>query len=418
MTTAKPCLVHSQANSNLGLSGPCPRTAPPCAWRQSQVDMTDPALESASHKADLLLTQTRNLSSRARGYNQRVISESDALAEEVVGVSRALKRDLQAARVALQSDDRWEEVVNQLERAQGVLHGNGPAGDLRRYAKTRQPYVLSLLLGPSSNVVALRKDQSQQMKVDYHRFRNRSAYTMFAFAAVLQWGLRRTQALSESRDGVSMAPVLLVGVQLFVCWMLFYYVASALRESVLKLNGSHIRPWWIHHHYWAAGTSCLLLSLPVDSPTFRKAINGFLWWPMLQSVVILTQNRYQRRRMYTRIALGKNSTMDVVAGDGVGAHGQLVFLYPLLFLLQGLQVYLGGVMIKHSYWAMLRTEGYLNLENRDDDLWGNRGFFLAGCLMIFMAWNNFYNTVGSLVGLVAKKSKGGRRVTASVEDDD
>lgn len=152
--------------------------------------------------------------------------------------------------------------------------------------------MLSLLLGPSSNVVALRKDQSQQMKVDYHRFRNRSAYTMFAFAAVLQWGLRRTQALSESRDGVSMAPVLLVGVQLFVCWMLFYYVASALRESVLKLNGSHIRPWWIHHHYWAAGTSCLLLSLPVDSPTFRKAINGFLWWPMLQSVVILTQNRW------------------------------------------------------------------------------------------------------------------------------
>lgn len=155
--------------------------------------------------------------------------------------------------------------------------------------------MLSLLLGPSSNVVALRKDQSQQMKVDYHRFRNRSAYTMFAFAAVLQWGLRRTQALSESRDGVSMAPVLLVGVQLFVCWMLFYYVASALRESVLKLNGSHIRPWWIHHHYWAAGTSCLLLSLPVDSPTFRKAINGFLWWPMLQSVVILTQNRWGAR---------------------------------------------------------------------------------------------------------------------------
>lgn len=29
------------------------------------------------------------------------------------------------------------------------------------------------------------------------------------------------------------------------------------------------------------------------------------------------------------------------------------------FLQQGLQVYLGGVMIKHSYWAMLRTEGYL-----------------------------------------------------------
>jgi hypothetical protein len=50
-----------------------------------------------------------------------------------------------------------------------------------------------------------------------------------------------------------------------------------------------------------------------------------------QALVMLVQNRYQRRRMYTRIALGKNSAMDVVSGESSGMGGQLLLLYPLLF---------------------------------------------------------------------------------------
>lgn len=46
---------------------------------------------------------------------------------------------------------------------------------------------------------------------------------------------------------------------------------------------------------------------------------------------MFVQNRYQRRRMYTRIALGKNSAMDVVSGESSGSSGQLLLLYPLLF---------------------------------------------------------------------------------------
>ena len=52
--------------------------------------------------------------------------------------------------------------------------------------------------------------------------------------------------------------------------------------------------------------------------------------------------RYQRRRMYTRIALGKNSAMDVVSGESSGGQGQLLILYPLLFALQILEIYIGG----------------------------------------------------------------------------
>lgn len=45
--------------------------------------------------------------------------------------------------------------------------------------------------------------------------------------------------------------------------------------------------------------------------------------------------------MYTRIALGKNSAMDVVSGESSGGQGQLLVLYPLLFALQGLELYIG-----------------------------------------------------------------------------
>ena len=58
---------------------------------------------------------------------------------------------------------------------------------------------------------------------------------------------------------------------------------------------------------------------------------------------MMLQNRYQRRRMYTRIALGKNRAMDVVSGESSGGSGQLLLLYPLIFGLQAFQVLIGGV---------------------------------------------------------------------------
>jgi hypothetical protein len=57
----------------------------------------------------------------------------------------------------------------------------------------------------------------------------------------------------------------------------------------------------------------------------------FMVWSCFQALVMMVQNHYQRRRMYTRIALGKNSAMDVVAGESSGSSGQLLLLYPMLF---------------------------------------------------------------------------------------
>ncbi len=49
-----------------------------------------------------------------------------------------------------------------------------------------------------------------------------------------------------------------------------------------QVNGSSIRPWWIHHHYWAMVTMALLLTLPVDSGAVQAFVRKFLWWSTFQ----------------------------------------------------------------------------------------------------------------------------------------
>lgn len=251
-----------------------------------------------------------------------------------------------------------------------------------------------------------------RIKEEYHSFRNRSAYTMLAFAGLLYIGVLRSRLVAEANAPLTLMPVVMVGVQFFLCWLLFFYTAAALRESVLKVNGSHIRPWWIHHHYWAMATCVLMLSLPVDSPAFVRAITLFLWWAFMQGIVIVIQNRYQRRRMYTRIALGKNSAMDVVSGETSGSHGQLLLLYPMLFGMQGLQAYIGWEMTMHTAWALMSPEGFLDPEQKESDLWGSRGVAVAGLCMMYMAFKNFTNTVATIVGKRASREKAVSRITA------
>ena len=104
-----------------------------------------------------------------------------------------------------------------------------------------------------------------------------------------------------------------VALQCFIVWLLYFYCSMALRENVLMVNGSNIRPWWIRHHYWSIFTCFLFLTIPIDSPgmvspavddlmkrkgcamknttVLAKYIRRQLMWTALQSVVMLLQNR-------------------------------------------------------------------------------------------------------------------------------
>ncbi|RLM97966.1 uncharacterized protein C2845_PM06G04800 [Panicum miliaceum] len=121
-------------------------------------------------------------------------------------------------------------------------------------------------------------------------------------------------------------------------WLLFLYTSFALRENVLIVNGSDIRPWWIYHHYLAMVMTLVSLTWEIkgqpDCSSKQKGVQLFLRWAIMQGIAMHLQNRYQRQRLRTRIALGKAKRMDVVAGETAGVEGQLLLLYPVLFVLQ------------------------------------------------------------------------------------
>jgi hypothetical protein len=57
-------------------------------------------------------------------------------------------------------------------------------------------------------------------------------------------------------------------MQMYWVWMLYFYAALALRENVLRANGSTIRKWWINHHYYSMGM-CLTVNPRIKGLGFR-----------------------------------------------------------------------------------------------------------------------------------------------------
>lgn len=44
-------------------------------------------------------------------------------------------------------------------------------------------------------------------------------------------------------------------------WLLYYYVSMALRESILRVNGSRIHPWWLYHHYVSLVLAVVMMTM-------------------------------------------------------------------------------------------------------------------------------------------------------------
>lgn len=345
----------------------------------------------------MLKTRARSLSQRVSTYNLRVVGESDALAEEIKSLQSALQEAKTAA--CQTGEDDNAETLEQLATASQVLRGMGPGGDLRKLLPVKNPWLLSALVGRHINVVTLQRTQGIRLKEEYHEYRSRRGWIMFVTSTLLLLALHRARARTQSGQPLTFTPPIMVGVQFLLLFMLIFFTGLALRESVLKVNGSRIRSWWIEHHYWSIATCAILLLLPVDSASVQFCVNKFLWWAWWQSLIMILQNRYQRSRLVTRIALGKAMAMDVVSGESSGNFGQLVLLYPLLFWLQALQANIGFMMVRRGWGAASAapSEGWLDLEKHESDLRGSRGVLLVGVLMLIMAICNFRNTVATIL---------------------
>jgi len=203
--------------------------------------------------------------------------------------------------------------------------------------KTGSFYV-SLFLG-NVNVKQYRKDDRLNLKKEYHKFKENTDI-FFLIAITLQTFVFKGNRLTEL---------------FLLSWLLYYYVTLALRENILKSNGSNIKGWWIHHHLIASLVPLLIISWPKDSiyDHFGIYFHGICFY---QGIVQILQNRYQQGRLYNLVALGKAGHMDVTGGEHTGSWlvdlrdwtPTFLIIFPFLLILQFSQILLGIELLRYS----------------------------------------------------------------------
>ncbi|KAL4585675.1 hypothetical protein LXL04_010299 [Taraxacum kok-saghyz] len=330
---------------------------------------------NVAEEVSRLVEQSKELQESASTLISRNSQEESSLRQRAV----TLDSDIKKLRTFIGSsvkkgnlDSKHEEKLGEeLSRASYTL-GEGDAATFLP-CKSHGRF-LRMLLGPI-NVRANRQDIQLKVKEEYYSFRDRTAY-LFLFFPSLLLVLR-----SSVWDGCFPA----LPVQIYQAWLLFLYTGLALRENILRVNGSDIRPWWIYHHYFAMAMALISLTWEIerqpDCSQKQKGIQLFLRWAIMQGVAMLLQNRYQRQRLYTRIALGKARRMDVVWGETAGVKGQIWILLPILFVLQAFEAYVGVLLLKTAVMGVISEWQVVT----------------CGILLIIMAVGNFANTVQTLV---------------------
>lgn len=272
-----------------------------------------------------------------------------------------------------------EKLEDELNRARCILVDGDASSFVPGKAESR---FLRMFLGPI-NVRATRKDVQLKVKEEYNSYKDRTALLFLLFPSMLLI-LR-----SWIWDGCMPA----FPVQLYQAWLLFLYTGLALRENILRVNGSDIRPWWICHHYCAMVMALVSLTWEIkgqpNCAQKQRGVKLFLQWAMMQGVAMLLQNRYQRQRLYTRIALGKAKRMDVVWGESAGVDGQLWLLCPLLFILQGFEAYVGLLLLRTAFVGVVSEWQVV----------------FCGILLVLMAVGNFAYTVQTLLAKSRFKAK-------------
>ncbi|GAB2230293.1 hypothetical protein Droror1_Dr00014554 [Drosera rotundifolia] len=339
----------------------------------------------AGEEEESLEESVRRLAEQAKELNDAAAEvTSKAVKEEQTLRQRALSLDVSISKLMAKIDKRLDHRVadkleEELNRARCILVD----GDASSFFPGRaQGRFLRMFIGPI-NVRASKKDVQLKVKEEYNRFRDRTALLFLLFPSTL--------LVLKSWFWSGCMPAF--PVQLYQAWLLFLYTGLALRENILRVNGSDIRPWWIYHHYCAMAMALVSLTWGIkgqpNCAENQRSVELFLQWAMMQGVAMLLQNRYQRQRLYTRIALGKAKRMDVVWGETAGVVGQLWLLYPILFILQGFEAYIGLSLLQTAIVGVVSEWQAI----------------ICGILLVSMAVGNFVNTVQTLMAKSRIKAK-------------
>eukprot|EP00250_Pteridium_aquilinum_P026728 c33502_g1_i1 orf=223-1074(+) len=266
--------------------------------QQSAVQGNDIAKRVAA-----LVQQAKALQSAGSSLSNRLRVEEHALSQQAVGLEKELKRLREDVFSAIENDKMSHQLAEKMEEDIERAHSMICEGDVGSLLPHKyNGLFLKMLLGPV-NVKAAQTEARFKAKEEYNAYRDRTAMLFLLFPSIL---------LLLFWQGCFPA----LPVQAYQAWLLLFYTSLALRENILRINGSDIRPWWVYHHYCAMLMAVVALTWNIKGQYphcihKQSGVRFFLLWAVVQGACMLLQNRYQRQRLYTRIALGKAGRMDV-----------------------------------------------------------------------------------------------------------
>ena len=191
---------------------------------------------------------------------------------------------------------------------------------------------LRLMLG-RVNVRVFTPNDRQLLRDEFTKFKTRTtyAYTLVPLLSLL---------VNQYGDFLVDTHWSLVLIQI---WLMYYYMTLAIRQNVLKMNGSKMMDWWIYHHYISILMTAIYLTWP-NAPIYNSYKKKYLLYLSFQGFVQFLQNRYQSARHYTLRALGRASSMDLPMTETI-TETPGAFLVLLIYVNQFVQFFLGTSLL-------------------------------------------------------------------------
>lgn len=265
-----------------------------------------------------------------------LVSDISKQKKELERLSRSLTK---IEKLPGQSKEEVDKLQKQMHPVRDTLkklhHQNAP--------ETGSLFV-RLFLG-QVNVKQFRDGERFRLKQEYEKFK-RKTNPQFMLFIVFLYFFPKSDAL----------------ITIWQIWVLYYYTTLALRENILKVNGSTIKIWWILHHYLSITAALTMLLWPPSSYVFQNLFYTFIFFSGAQGLVQILINRYQQGQLYKLVAMGKANMMDVAGeaegwlGSDLGWTPSAMFLLPFLLFVQFFQLYISYELFSASYSQFRQKE--------------------------------------------------------------
>uniref|UniRef100_A0A0N4ZUM9 Transmembrane protein 120 homolog n=1 Tax=Parastrongyloides trichosuri TaxID=131310 RepID=A0A0N4ZUM9_PARTI len=194
-------------------------------------------------------------------------------------------------------------------------------------------WYLNLILGSNLKLKLLTGDERYDYKRQYEEFKINLSYIVIVMVIIaLIFPFRAIDAL----------------LNFLLVW---YYCTLTIREAILRVNGSHIKGWWLLHHY----VSCVLCGVTLtweNSECYRDTRIYLLVLVLYVASVQIMQYSYQSGCLRRLHALGQRHCMDItVEGFVSWMFKGLQFLIP--FLLVG---YILQLLISYELFSLYNQD--------------------------------------------------------------